>query len=72
VERLSWLNGLNPAPAPRRGTRRKPAGSKLFLETLDDRTLPSFLSPINYAVGQSPEAVVAGDFNSDARLTSRP
>src|SRR5207248_585484 len=68
VKRLSWLNGLKPAPAPRRGARRKPAGRKLFLETLDERTLPSFLGPVNYAAGYSPQGVVAADFNGDGRL----
>jgi hypothetical protein len=35
------------------------------LEWLEDRTVPGFLAPVNYAVGQNPVAVVTGDFNGD-------
>src|SRR5207248_1704155 len=34
------------------------------LEALEARDVPSFASPINYAVGHSPQAVVTGDFNN--------
>jgi hypothetical protein len=36
------------------------------LETLDERVVPAFLDPANYAVGTYPNAVVTGDFNNDA------
>jgi hypothetical protein len=37
-----------------------------LLEVLEDRTLPSFLTPVNYAVGTAPVPVVTADLaNSD-------
>src|SRR6266852_8819161 len=38
------------------------------VERLEERTLPSFSSPVNFAVGSRPNAIVAGDFNRDGRL----
>src|SRR5262249_10933997 len=38
------------------------------LERLEDRTVPGFLGPVNYAIGSSPQAVATGDFNSDGSL----
>jgi hypothetical protein len=35
---------------------------------LEDRCLPSFLGPVNYATGPYPQAVVAADFNNDGVL----
>jgi len=40
----------------------------LRLETLDERLVPAFLDPANYAVGTSPSAIVTSDFNNDGRL----
>src|SRR5262245_43324763 len=67
VKRTSCLDGRNPAPARRRGARRTPAGRKLFVEALDDRNLPSFLGPVNYA-GTYPYDVATGHFNGDTVL----
>ena len=39
--------------------------SRPRLEALDERLVPTFLDPVNYAVGTYPNAVVAGDFNND-------
>ncbi len=75
---LSWLDGLKShfgsrptkrgdSRGPRR-PRRQPAGVKLSVETLEDRSMPSFLGPVNYAAGTNPQAVVTGDFNGDGRL----
>jgi hypothetical protein len=36
---------------------------RLLLEALEDRTCPSFLAPVNCAVGPAPRAVAMGDFN---------
>jgi hypothetical protein len=47
--------------------RRLPAVSRLLLEMLEDRCLPSFSAPVSYAVGSSPQAVAVGDFNGDGR-----
>ncbi len=38
---------------------------KPSVEGLDDRVLPSFLAPVNSAVGSFPDAVAVGDFNHD-------
>src|SRR5439155_16178903 len=43
--------------------RRAPAEVKLSVDTLEDRSLPSFLAPVNYEVGSNPQAVVTADFN---------
>src|SRR5207253_1255702 len=72
---LSWLDGLKPVSSsrrtkrgPPRSPRRKPAGCKLAVETLEDRSMPSLLAPVSYAVGPRPEAVVTADFNNDTVL----
>jgi hypothetical protein len=48
----------------RRPRHRQPA-SRLLLELLEDRTVPSFLTPVDYTVGQAPRAVATGDFTND-------
>src|SRR5262245_39164894 len=53
-------------PARRRRIRRRPPGSPLNLEALEDRSVPGFLAPVNYAVGQSPQDVISADLNNDA------
>src|SRR5947209_17241953 len=72
---LSWLDGLKLDSSRRRtkrgearGPRRQPAGAKLSVESLEDRIMPSFLGPVNYAAGTSPQAVLTADFNGDGRL----
>src|SRR5579885_2217037 len=47
---------------------RRPAASRLLLETLEDRTLPSFLAPVNYPVGTGPAAVVAANLRGNDQL----
>jgi hypothetical protein len=42
--------------------------SRLWLETLEDRVVPSFLPPVNYPTGTNPLAVVTADLNGDGRL----
>src|SRR5438876_11534132 len=78
---LSWLDSRKPVSSRRRtergepqSPRRKPAGCKLSVETLEDRCQPSFLAPVSYAAGpdpynpENPDAVVTADFNGDGRL----
>jgi len=72
---LSWLDGLkldSSRQRTKRGQlrtpRRKTAGCKLSVETLEDRSMPSFLGPVNYGVGSGTSAVVSADFNGDGRL----
>src|SRR3954451_4298755 len=48
--------------------RRSPPASRLCLEALEDRTVPAFLTPVNYPVGGYPQAVISGDFNNDSIL----
>jgi hypothetical protein len=64
-----WLRALRLA-SPRRAGRDRPRKLKprLLCESLDDRLLPSFLSPVNYPADSYPQAVVTGDFNGDGKL----
>jgi hypothetical protein len=41
--------------------------TRLSVETLDDRCLPSFSPAVSYPVGTSPMAVVTADFNNDGQ-----
>ena len=67
-----WFRSLFNTPKPTRGrAARRPRArgfKSLGLERLEELCLPSFLSPVNYAVGSDPEAVATGDFNNDGRL----
>src|SRR5262245_4217466 len=47
----------------RRTSRRRPA--RLFLERLEDRTVPSFLAAATYPTGPEPTAVAVADLNGD-------
>jgi uncharacterized delta-60 repeat protein len=38
------------------------------VERLEDRALPSFLTPVNYATDANPRSAVVGDFNGDGVL----
>jgi len=49
------------------GQNRRPRSVCLRLGLLDDRIVPSFLPPINYAVTNA-GVMVTGDFNGDGRL----
>src|SRR6476646_3268082 len=53
-------------PARHHPAYRQPAQCRLAVEALDDRCLPSFSSPVNYAVAPS-QAVLTGDFTGDGR-----
>jgi hypothetical protein len=68
-----WFRSLarRPKPKPAQLAARRPRkrmATPLALERLEELCLPSFLSPVNYAVGSAPEGVVSGDFNNDGRL----
>src|SRR5262249_56214137 len=68
----SWLQSLRSALAPgrgrhkhgHRGSKRAPT-HRPNLETLEDRSVPAFLAPVDYPVGSRPVEVQAGDFNGD-------
>lgn len=72
---VTWLDGLTSGPQNRRTRqaqpgrrRRNPPGCKLAVEPLDDRVLPSFSPAASYAAGASPQALAAGDFNTDGQV----
>src|SRR5262249_44988014 len=60
------LKSRNSTPSGRRPTRR-PA-SLVRLEPLEDRTVPSFASTVDYPVAGGVWDVVTADFNGDGRL----
>jgi hypothetical protein len=39
-----------------------------MLEALEDRTVPSFLTPVTYPVGTGPEAIATADLNGDGHI----
>ncbi|MCI0462917.1 MAG: FG-GAP-like repeat-containing protein [Gemmataceae bacterium] len=57
---FSLFSQGRPARAP-----RKPASARLSLEALEDRTVPSFVGPVNYPAGDGASLLSAGDFNQD-------
>ncbi|HSQ55465.1 MAG TPA: VCBS repeat-containing protein, partial [Gemmata sp.] len=71
----SWLKALK-GPASRRpirrseprGARRQSTAGKLAVENLDQRIVPAFLTPVDYATGSYPYSLVSGDFNNDTVL----
>ena len=62
---LSHSHGQSSRRAAGRPRARVPRS--LRLEPLEELCLPSFFSPVSYPVGSLPQAVVAADFNNDAR-----
>jgi hypothetical protein len=59
-----WLPSI-PRLRRLRSRRARPAtkpSRRLLVELLEDRTLPSFLTPASYPVGSYPDAVAVGDF----------
>jgi hypothetical protein len=64
-----WFRSLAHSAKPRkaRSTIRR-ALCRPRLEALEDRCQPSFLSPVNYAVGTNPVAVVTADLANNGKL----
>ncbi len=60
LARRLFGSGRHGTTAPRISRR-----CRLTLEPLEDRTVPSFLAPVNYPIDAGPVSVVVGDFNSD-------
>jgi hypothetical protein len=56
--------GIAPRPSRQR-SRRRAASARLLLEALEDRTVPSFLTPVDHAAGGSPTAIVTADLRND-------
>jgi hypothetical protein len=67
---MSWLDRFRDTRRGRSTRRHRPRRTNVrpLLELLEDRTVPSFASAVNYAVGLSPQSVVAADFNGDGKL----
>jgi hypothetical protein len=71
---ISWLDHVRGARRGRTGRPKRTAvhprrtTTLPLLELLEDRTVPSFLPSVNYPVGHSPEAIVAGDFTDNGVL----
>src|SRR5439155_8361714 len=51
----------------RRAADRRGESRRLFLESLEDRTLLSFLPVVNYGVAAYPLDMAVGDFNGDGK-----
>src|SRR5690349_8773498 len=67
----SWMRkffspGLH-SPRPGGRTTRRPRAYRLALESLEDRTVPTFLVATSYAAGIDPAGVAVGDFNGDGK-----
>src|SRR5262245_46615265 len=70
---FSWLRNSKQSPSSEhRSVQRSPgqrARLRPQLEVLEDRCLPSgFSQPINYSVGNNPQAVLTADLNGDGKL----
>jgi hypothetical protein len=64
----SWLRNLRSVLGQRNPRRRgslRAATQRPRLEVLEDRCVPAFLAPVDYAAGAVPYALVAADFNND-------
>src|SRR5215471_15865892 len=62
---LSWMSRLWKKwsrPGSRSGQRHT-----LTLETLEDRTVPTFLPPVTLPAGVDPRTVTVADFNHDGK-----
>jgi len=59
--RYTLRSQVGPAGSRRAGRPRRP---QLALGLLEDRSLPSFLAPVNWPAATNPAAVAVGNFNS--------
>ena len=66
-----WLSssGQRRATRPPAGSRPRPAGGRLSLEALEDRTVlsVSFAPAVSLPVGLRPESIVTADLNNDGK-----
>src|SRR5262249_27980492 len=65
--RLMALSRLHTLRKKSRPLSRSAQQRKLTLETLEERTVLSFLPPVTFPVGVNPRAVTVGDFNNDGK-----
>ena len=64
---LSWFRKVFSKPASRKGRRPRSRSFPLSVDYLEDRTVPTFLAPVNYAAGTAPAAIAVGDLNADGK-----
>ena len=64
---MSWCRKLFGHPTPPNRRTRRAVRRPLECEFLEDRTVPTFLAPVNVPVGASAAVVVVGDFNGDGK-----
>jgi hypothetical protein len=66
----SWLRSVRSQLGTETGHRlpKRTASTRLSIEPLEDRSVPSFSPITSYAVGTNPQAVVSTDFNGDGNL----
>src|SRR5262245_34708929 len=63
--RSATPRSATPRSATPRSATPRPATHRLNLEPLEERRLPAFLAPVDYAAGSAPGAIVSADFNND-------
>ncbi len=64
----AWKSAAPKSPARRPQARRtcaRPSPRQLYLEPLEERDVPTFLTPVSYDGGSTPQAMVAADFTND-------
>ena len=66
--KFSWLQALRGRGSKSPAAPRRTVRLSFDLMPLEDRTVPTFLAPANYAVGASPSGTQVGDFNGDGKL----
>src|SRR5262249_14994196 len=65
---LSWFRKLPRKPTSGKSRPPRRPRCPLGVETLEDRTVPSFVTaPPNFAVGSIPHGEAVGDFNGDGK-----
>jgi len=62
---LSWMKRL--LRNPKKARRSRLPSYRPWIESLEDRNLPSFFTSPTFPVGTTPVAQVAGDFNGDGK-----
>src|SRR5262249_32445915 len=70
--RSPMVESFVPQELPMRTSNHRRPIRRLDLETLEARTLPSFVAPLSFDTGGVPEAVAAADFNGDSVLDLVP
>src|SRR5688572_21484382 len=64
----TFFKSLTSTPTRRQPIHRSPPATRMRVEPLEDRSLPSFSMPMNYGSDVPAHTMVSGDFNGDGRL----